>query len=229
MPGACSTTCSTIPTSPPSFQTMSPAYPTTSPTSISVAPSRTAAAHGGVVTDHTLDHHAIVNQAHQAAEVALGHVDVHLPIITLILSCYREGRLLLNDKTEFDRSLCNIALDVAGTGGGAALGAKFGALVGTGLAPGVGTAVGGVLGALVGAIAGRLATNRIRRASLQAAGRGLQRCLRHAHQRTASSRRPTGSASSIRPRSERRKARWPRRRRPPSAASPTPLRPPALR
>jgi len=99
----------------------------------------------------------------------LGRIDVHLPFITLVLSSHRECRLLLAGKTEVERSLGSIALDTAGTGGGAAIGAKLGALIGTGIVPGLGTAIGGIDGALAGAVTGRLTTHRLRRASLMAA------------------------------------------------------------
>ena len=134
-----------------------------------------AGEHGGIVVDHGLDHDTIVNQTHDAAQAALGHVDAHLPVITLLISSFREAKLLLNGRTEFDRSLKHIALDVAGTGVGAAVGAKAGALVGSVLLPGVGTVIGGIAGAICGAIFGRRCSNTVKRAPLIATKAAYER------------------------------------------------------
>ncbi len=92
----------------------------------------------------------------------------HIPIITIIKSGIRELDLLADEKTEFETSLKNLALDAAGTGGGALLGAKAGFVAGS-FFPGIGNIVGGAIGAIFGAMGGRYLTNTIKEIPLQTA------------------------------------------------------------
>lgn len=91
----------------------------------------------------------------------------HVPIVTIALSSFREFRLLSNDKTDVTSSLKNIALDVAGTGGGAAVGGKAGVAIGTAIAPGIGSLIGGIVGGVIGAVTGRFATNKVKMVPLK--------------------------------------------------------------
>ncbi|MGC8668373.1 MAG: glycine zipper domain-containing protein [Chthonomonadales bacterium] len=134
------------------------------------------AVHGShaVIVDNGLDHDALASHTRAALDAAAGHVPLHVPWITLGLSGWREGKLLLNQKTDFERALRNIGLDAAGTGIGGATGAKVGGVVGTFLAPGVGTLVGAVVGGIAGALGGRHVTNQVKYAPLRAAQEAYQ-------------------------------------------------------
>lgn len=85
----------------------------------------------------------------------------HVPVVTIALSSVREIQLLSNDKTNYLTSLKNIALDAAGTGGGALIGAKAGAIAGSLFGP-IGTIVGSIFGSIGGAMGGRTITNNIK-------------------------------------------------------------------
>lgn len=85
----------------------------------------------------------------------------HVPVVTIALSSVREIQLLSDDKTNYLTSLKNIALDAAGTGGGALVGAKAGAIAGSVFGP-IGTIVGGIIGSIGGAMGGRAITNNIK-------------------------------------------------------------------
>jgi hypothetical protein len=89
------------------------------------------------------------------------HPTIHLPIVTLLLSTYREGKLLWNERTTIEKALKHIAVDVGSVGAGAFLGAKAGALIGSIAGP-VGAAIGGFIGGVGGAISGKLAANAVR-------------------------------------------------------------------
>ncbi len=115
-----------------------------------------------IIEDSGLDHDAVVGQVHDASDAITGNIEFHIPLITLTLSSYREGKLLLKKHTDIATSLKNIGLDVAGTGIGGLAGAKLGAAIGTAIAPGPGSLIGGIIGAVAGAIGGRLVTNKVK-------------------------------------------------------------------
>lgn len=130
-----------------------------------------------VIVDHGLSHHDVFEHADQVSDIALGNsgVDAHIPWITVATSGWREFRLLQASKTDIGSASKNLALDVAGRGGGAFLGAKAGAAIGTALFPGVGSLIGGVLGAIGGAMAGGSVSDKLKRADLEAAMADFQR------------------------------------------------------
>lgn len=106
----------------------------------------------------------------------------HVPVITLMLSVHREARLLKAGMTSVDIAVKNVALDIAGTGGGAFAGAAAGATTGSiigSVVPLVGTAVGagvgGVVGAVYGAFKGRETTNEIKAIPFEKAKADLER------------------------------------------------------
>jgi len=115
-----------------------------------------------VIQDVGLDHDTVLGQVHDASDAISGNIELHIPLITLTLSSFREGKLLLNKHTDIATSMKNIGLDVAGTGIGGFVGAKAGAAIGTAIAPGLGTAIGVVVGGIAGAIGGRLISNRVK-------------------------------------------------------------------
>ncbi|GAB6180161.1 hypothetical protein JCM14036_14800 [Desulfotomaculum defluvii] len=91
-----------------------------------------------------------------------------IPVITLAVSSFKEFNLLIDDKTELMDSFKNVALDVAGTGGGGFVGAQVGATAGAIAGP-PGALIGGFLGGLAGAVAGRMLTNSIKTHELEKA------------------------------------------------------------
>lgn len=96
-----------------------------------------------------------------------------IPLMTIAISSFREGKLLLRGDTELARAGGNIAIDAVTRGGGGLAGAKAGALIGTALGP-VGTLVGGLVGGVGGALAGGIAGNMIRNQPLIAASEAYQ-------------------------------------------------------
>ncbi len=130
---------------------------------------------GGVIADAGLDHDAVVGHTHSALDFLTGHVDVHIPWITLIRSTVREAELLISGATELERAARNIVCDAVGTGVGGALGAKAGALIGTALMPGFGTLIGGIMGAVGGALGGRFMSNCVKYAPLKEAQEAYSR------------------------------------------------------
>jgi hypothetical protein len=119
-----------------------------------------------VFVDHALSNADLTTSAEAGLDVGSGHVDFHIPWITMGISAFREGKLLLEDNTNLGRALKNIAVDTAAVGGGGALGAKAGAAIGTFFAPGLGTLIGGALGGILGAITGRSVANSVKRVPL---------------------------------------------------------------
>lgn len=117
--------------------------------------------------DHALSNVDLSDSTQAGLEVGSGHVNFHLPWITMGISAFREGKLLLEGSTEFGRAIKNVAVDTAAVGGGGALGAKGGAAIGTMIAPGIGTLIGGAIGGIAGAIIGRKVANTVKRAPLE--------------------------------------------------------------
>jgi len=130
-----------------------------------------------VILDGDLNHDAVVSQVHDATDAITGHIEFHIPLITLTLSSFREVRLLSKNHTDIATSFKNIGLDVAGTGLGGFAGAKLGATLGTILAPGTGTVIGGVLGGVAGAFAGRFLSNSVKTEPLNQAKASYQQAL----------------------------------------------------
>ncbi len=96
-------------------------------------------------------------------------VGFHFPFVTLIVSSVKEGALLLDDKTSFERAALHVAVDTGATAAGGFGGAKLGAAIGTAVLPGLGTAIGGLLGGIGGAIGGRLVAQQAKAMPLKAA------------------------------------------------------------
>jgi hypothetical protein len=113
-----------------------------------------------------LDHDAVASSTKDSLHgVKDGfHPGFHVPIVTLLLSSYREGKLLWNERTTIEKALKHVAIDVASVGAGAWVGAKTGAVLGSWAGP-VGAGIGGFVGAVGGAIAGKFAANGIRYAT----------------------------------------------------------------
>ena len=126
-------------------------------------------AHQAVISDGGLDHDAVVSHAHHALNAAHGHVPMHFPVVTVCLSGWREGKLLLDGSTDLTRSATNVALDAAGTGLGGVAGKLTGAAIGTVICPGIGTVIGGFLGAIAGGLGGRAISNNVKEVPLREA------------------------------------------------------------
>ncbi|GIU77308.1 MAG: hypothetical protein KatS3mg005_0546 [Bryobacteraceae bacterium] len=96
------------------------------------------------------------------------HPEFHFPWITLIRSSFRELRLLLDQKTNIEKVLKHIAVDVAAVGGVGLAGTKVGALLGSIIGP-LGAALGGLLGAVFGGLGGKACANAVRYGSFNQA------------------------------------------------------------
>ncbi len=112
---------------------------------------------------HPLDHDSIASTTKESlAGVKEGfHPGLKIPVVTILVSSWREFRLLADDNTTLDRALKNIAIDAAGVGVGMTLGAKAGALAGAWGGP-LGAGIGALLGAILGALGGRGAAHAVR-------------------------------------------------------------------
>jgi F0F1-type ATP synthase membrane subunit b/b' len=110
-----------------------------------------------------LNHHSIATSTKDTLHgIQDGfHPTIHVPVVTLLLSTYREGLLLWNDRTTIEKALKHIAVDVGSVAASAFLGAKAGALIGSIAGP-IGAAFVGFLGAVGGAISGKVAANAMR-------------------------------------------------------------------
>lgn len=93
----------------------------------------------------------------------------HFPVVTAVLSSYREIRLLREEKTSIERAVGHVVLDTGATGLGGFAGAKAGAAIGTLIAPGAGTAVGVLVGTVVGSVSGRMLANKVKEQPLKEA------------------------------------------------------------
>lgn len=96
-------------------------------------------------------------------------IGMSIPWITLAISGYREGKLLLNEQTDLTRAAKNIGIDVTSISVGGFAGAKLGAAFGTVLGP-AGTVGGALVGGIAGSISARLAGNHIKMKPLRDAG-----------------------------------------------------------
>ncbi|HRQ44909.1 MAG TPA: hypothetical protein PLB12_11235 [Candidatus Goldiibacteriota bacterium] len=115
-----------------------------------------------LVADHALNHDAVIQQTDAASDAITGNVDLHFPFITALLSSAREIAIINRGHTSLENSIKNVGLDIAGTGGGAALGAKGGAITGAFVAGPVGAAVGGIVGAFFGGMTGRKLSDELK-------------------------------------------------------------------
>jgi len=146
------------------------------------------------------DHHVIVDGALLNADMAgnmdhaAGLVQNHgvpdhaFPVATLIVSGFREVKLLRSKDTILGRALKNVGLDVAGGGVGAHYGAAAGVagaaaaaphLAGMGAAAGAiagppGMAAGALIGAVIGGLGGRYGAKRLRNRPLTRAQENMR-------------------------------------------------------
>ena len=123
------------------------------------------------LVDDSLSHANLGHQASDALSASgdpASMVHLHLPWVALVLSGWREARLLSDGHTEFTSSIKNVSLDVAGTGIGGFAGAKSGALIGSLFGP-VGAGIGAVVGGIGGALFGRKVTGHLKEAPLREA------------------------------------------------------------
>ncbi|GJQ22119.1 MAG: hypothetical protein HBSIN02_24740 [Bacteroidia bacterium] len=127
-----------------------------------------------------LDHGAIKDSIHGTMNT-IEHGDftggLHFPIITGLLSSYREIDLLLSGRTNIASALVNAGFDIAGTGLGGFAGAKAGALLGSVGGP-LGTAIGAIIGGIAGALLGRSVTNEMKTEPLKQAFHQYQEAMR---------------------------------------------------
>ncbi|HHW08876.1 MAG TPA: hypothetical protein GXX29_02740 [Firmicutes bacterium] len=125
-----------------------------------------------------LDHEHLTSKITETLEGVEGvDFDVEIPVITFLVSGWRELKLNYKGYTDLLTSLKNIGLDVAGTGIGGTIGGKIGAAIGTFIAPGVGTITGAAIGALIGGISGRMFTNSIKTMAFREAVEDYQRAV----------------------------------------------------
>ena len=94
--------------------------------------------------------------------------DFDFPWVTFVMSTFREFRLLLCEKTNLERALQHIGVDVAAVGLGGFSGAKIGAFIGSILGP-IGAGVCGLLGSIIGAVGGKVCANAFRYGSFNQA------------------------------------------------------------
>ena len=130
-----------------------------------------------IIVDHALSHAELVDQTQNAVDVLSDPAPhAHIPWITIAISVFREGRLLLRGDTDLQRAGKNVLVDGTAVGGGAAIGIKIGGVVGGIFGP-LGAALGGAVGGFAGAIAGRLTANKIKLAPLKKAKLKYERAL----------------------------------------------------
>lgn len=121
-----------------------------------------------VIIDPDLSHEQIATAVNQTIEGVslLDTAHVHIPLVTLILSCLKEGSLLLAGKTDVKTAGSHVLYDTASVGLGGAAGARIGILAGGPLGP-AGAGAGLVLGGLIGAITGRILARKIKHSRLK--------------------------------------------------------------
>ena len=98
----------------------------------------------------------------------ISHPGFHFPWITIVFSCWRETKLLFDEKTSLDRAVKHLGMDAAGVGVGLWAGAKAGASSGAFFGP-HGAAAGAFLGAIFGAIGGKKVSKNLQHAPFRAA------------------------------------------------------------
>ena len=140
---------------------------------IEVITSPDAAAHISDPHVHSipeLDHDLIVSGTNDSLHgIKDGfHAGLHFPLITFALSTYREFSLLYHQKTQIEKVLKHIAVDVAAVGGAGFVGMKTGGLLGSIFGP-VGAAIGATIFGIGGAIIGKMSANAVRFSSFDQA------------------------------------------------------------
>lgn len=140
---------------------------------IEVITSPDAAAHISDPNVHSLpelDHDLIASSTkHSLHGVKDGfHAGFHFPLITFALSTYREFSLLYHQKTQIEKVLKHIAVDVAAVGGAGFVGMKAGGLIGSIFSP-IGAAIGATIFGICGAIFGKMGANAVRFSSFDQA------------------------------------------------------------
>lgn len=98
----------------------------------------------------------------------ISHPGFHFPWITIVFSCWRETKLLFDEKTSLDRAVKHLGMDAAGVGVGLWAGAKAGAMSGAIFGPHV-AAAGAFFGAIFGAIGGKKVSRNLQHAPFRAA------------------------------------------------------------
>ncbi|WP_322526849.1 hypothetical protein [Marinococcus luteus] len=91
-----------------------------------------------------------------------------IPVVSLIISTYREVKLHNQNKTDLGASVKNVGLDVAGVGVGGFAGALIGAFIG-GFGGSFGFMVGGLIGGIVGAVVGKSGSNAVKEIAMKEA------------------------------------------------------------
>jgi hypothetical protein len=119
------------------------------------------------------------------------HPGLKLPIVTFVLSSWREFKLLMDYKTTIVRAVEGVAIDVAGVGVGMAAGAKLGAFLFS-WATSVGAGIGALVFSVGGALAGKISSRAYRFKDFNLAYGAYQATYREAervvHQRVEDSR-----------------------------------------
>lgn len=139
---------------------------------------------GQVLALDELDHDAIAGLTQRTLEgVAEFDFAPSFPVVTALVSAWREVRLLWEGKTDGATSLKNLGLDILGTGGGGFLGAKLGAALGTLVSPGAGTLAGALLFGVLGSMTGRSITNGLKEAAYRQAVEAYEKARKEAQGR----------------------------------------------
>jgi hypothetical protein len=107
-------------------------------------------------------HHAAELAASGNLVDAAGAIDLGFPVVTSLMSGYREGKLVISGDTDLLRAATNIGLDVGGVVGGGSIGHLIGSGIGVVLGGPPGAIVGGILGGVAGAIGGKVAAGAVR-------------------------------------------------------------------
>ena len=122
---------------------------------------------------HELTHHSVDGISD------VYHAGFHFPVVTLAFSSYREIKLLIADKTTFERAAAHVGMDVVGVGAGTLAGVKAGAVIGAFFTP-AGAAAGALVGGVIGGISGKLASTSMRHVPFRSAVADFEDCSVHA-------------------------------------------------
>ena len=135
------------------------------------------------IVDETFSHAEMLGQTHNAIDV-LNHPGphLHIPWVTMAVSGFREGRLLVKGNTDLLRASKNVVVDTVGVGGGGVLGMKTGAAIGSFFGP-VGAVVGSLAGGIAGALGGRAAASAVKRLPLKDAQQAYKKALAKYHRK----------------------------------------------
>lgn len=135
-----------------------------------------------VIVDKDLLHSEVAEHVQDTIDGIDGihSMPFHVPIVTLALSTVREGKRLLEGRTDIFEACGNIFTDVTFVGGGGWLGSKLGVVIGGAVLGPFGAAVVGILGAIAGAAFGRTMANGIRTAPFELAKKQLNEAAHEA-------------------------------------------------